>query len=589
MVHRTLPPLFIALIVFILLIGQFSVADASGHPQETGPGLTAVVTETGTISWSIDGIGTTGTGALQVDKPAGATVRKAYAAASSSPGQLMTNTSFLLNGSPIIWDASKTVFSGVINMTNFWADVTSIVKPVVDAADAGILDISAWDANYDNEALALIVIFDDPNQTVQNTVILMFGGQNPAGDTASMILANPINTSAAGFALDMSVGIAFGYQPGGQYSIIRVNDTLLTSAAGGFDDAAEAANNGNLATVGGVGDSNANPADPALTSASGGTDDELYNLIPFVQNGDTTLTTFTQNPSVDDNIFFIGYFVGANTALVDGGTLPALLSVSPDSGPITGGTPVTINGVNLAGVTSVSFGDTPVSIGSCSISANQVTCPTPAHDAAVVDVSVTTPAGTATLSSAFTYDEEGEGEPDDETEEEPETLPLTGFPVGGVTTLPVQPSEKLYSSSGMTLVIHDLSLRTEIVGVPLADQQWDVSWLGDSAGYLEGSAYPTWAGNTVLTGHVWDADNTAGIFADLKKLNYGDRIYILAFDHTYTYEVRENSLVRQSDVDSVFRPEELDWVTLLTCEGYSITSGDYTNRRVVKAVLVRVD
>ena len=48
-------------------------------------GFTPVVTETGLITLSIDGLGTaTATGTLQVQKPAGATVRRAFLAAHGS-------------------------------------------------------------------------------------------------------------------------------------------------------------------------------------------------------------------------------------------------------------------------------------------------------------------------------------------------------------------------------------------------------------------------------------------------------------------------------------------------------------------------
>lgn len=110
-----------------------------------------------------------------------------------------------------------------------------------------------------------------------------------------------------------------------------------------------------------------------------------------------------------------------------------------------------------------------------------------------------------------------------------------------------------------------------------------------SVGWLEGSAFPTWQGNTVLTGHVWNANNTPGVFAQLKNLKYGDRFHIRAFGQTYVYEVRENTrLWGSSRVEKVFKHEELDWMTLLTCEGYNPLTGKYLFRRMVRAVLVDV-
>jgi LPXTG-site transpeptidase (sortase) family protein len=145
----------------------------------------------------------------------------------------------------------------------------------------------------------------------------------------------------------------------------------------------------------------------------------------------------------------------------------------------------------------------------------------------------------------------------------PSTLPSTGFPMGHVTNLPPQPAEKAYAAySDLTLEIPSLGIKAPIVGVPKSNGTWDVSWLGNSVGWLEGSAFPTWAGNTVLTGHVWNADNTPGIFAAIKNLKYGDRFAIHAFGQTYIYEVRENTWVWGNSLSKVFKHEDYDWVTL---------------------------
>ena len=127
-----------------------------------------------------------------------------------------------------------------------------------------------------------------------------------------------------------------------------------------------------------------------------------------------------------------------------------------------------------------------------------------------------------------------------------------------------------------------------IVSVPFVGNNWDVSWLGESVGYLPGSAFPTWQGNTVLTGHVWDANNQPGLFADLKRLRFDDRIEIHAWGSTYIYTVRESRLVSPSALNIVMQHKERDWVTLLTCEDYRLSGDKYAFRRLVRAVLVDV-
>ncbi len=170
----------------------------------------------------------------------------------------------------------------------------------------------------------------------------------------------------------------------------------------------------------------------------------------------------------------------------------------------------------------------------------------------------------------------------------PSSLPETGFRHGEVTQLPKQPAAKAYAETAMLLEIPKLGLSTTIVGVPQAKDAWDVTWLGNSAGYLAGSAFPTWAGNTVITGHVWDAYNNPGIFAELKTLKYGDQVQIQAWGQTYTYEVRESKLVKSNNVNTVLQSEEYDWLTLITCEFYNPFNGEYLFRRAVRAVLVSV-
>ncbi len=171
----------------------------------------------------------------------------------------------------------------------------------------------------------------------------------------------------------------------------------------------------------------------------------------------------------------------------------------------------------------------------------------------------------------------------------PATLPDTGFVPMRLTRQPAQPPARAYTALDIGLQIPTLGVQTRIVGVPRTAEGWQVDWLGDQVGWLEGSAFPTWSGNTVLTGHVWDAFNQPGVFARLKTLRYGDEIRITAFGATYVYAVRENRLVRPSDVAAAWQHETQDWVTLITCEFYNPLGENYLFRRLVRAVLVRVE
>ncbi|HEY4667638.1 MAG TPA: class F sortase, partial [Anaerolineales bacterium] len=141
---------------------------------------------------------------------------------------------------------------------------------------------------------------------------------------------------------------------------------------------------------------------------------------------------------------------------------------------------------------------------------------------------------------------------------------------------------------GLSVEIPALGVQTDIVGVPLGPDGWDVTWLGDQAGYLAGTAFPTWTGNSVITGHVTLPSGGAGPFARLQELRFGDRIVVEAWGMRYIYEVREQKLVRP-DAPSIFRHEDLAWVTLVTCAGFDERTETYLWRSLVRAVLVGVE
>ena len=82
---------------------------------------------------------------------------------------------------------------------------------------------------------------------------------------------------------------------------------------------------------------------------------------------------------------------------------PTITSLSPATGYTSGGTSVTITGTDFTNATSVTFDTSP---GSFAVNSDtSITVTAPAHAAGVVNVSVTTPAGTSAANSAsrFTY------------------------------------------------------------------------------------------------------------------------------------------------------------------------------------------
>ncbi len=125
------------------------------------------------------------------------------------------------------------------------------------------------------------------------------------------------------------------------------------------------------------------------------------------------------------------------------------------------------------------------------------------------------------------------------------------------------------------------------MGVQIKDGGWDVSWLQDQVGWLNGTAYPTWKGNSVLTGHVVNADGRPGVFSKLKSLRLGEYIFVYNAGYRYTYQVTSNQLVDPGDV-AAFGHENESYLTLITCDSYNEKSGSYLLRVAVHAKLVDI-
>lgn len=162
----------------------------------------------------------------------------------------------------------------------------------------------------------------------------------------------------------------------------------------------------------------------------------------------------------------------------------------------------------------------------------------------------------------------------------------TGFEASVVTPLDVA-TRPDYAATGLTLTIPGIKVDSSIAGVKLKDGNWDVSWLVDQAGWLEGTAYPTWSGNSVLTAHVVNADGKPGLFSRLKFVKVGDYVFVYNGGYRYTYQVISNQSVQPDDI-RVLNHEEKPHLTLITCDRFDFETKTYLRRVVVRAVLVDV-
>jgi hypothetical protein len=269
--------------------------------------------------YSADGLGQNGPGGtLDADVPAGSTVQKAFLYGTyffvSDPDATQRTIDF--DGTMVETVKIGETSGGSLVTTR--ADVTAQVAAKVGSG-GGITSFTIGNDPSALNGLGLVVVYANASQP-ENTIAVLDGAASQAGDTATFVLASPLDKTVPGFQATMSLGSGQSYQDGqpghicapSQFSIVDVNSQRLTSCAGNFDDGA--GNDGALVTVGGVGDSTDNPADP---NSQTGTDDELYNLEPFLAQGATSIEINTSNPSGDDDLFLAVISISARATVTN--------------------------------------------------------------------------------------------------------------------------------------------------------------------------------------------------------------------------------------------------------------------------------
>ena len=274
-----------------LLTGLAIAAAAAAGPAHAA--LTSFQTFVGNYGVSTDGWGSTSqSGIISASVPAGATVVGAYLYTSTFTDSSLTGVGGSINGTNL--GSVTSLGSNNVGLTAGRYDVTSILKPTIDAGPGGIYDFRVTETSAAQDGYALVVVYHQASLAV-STVGILDGFSQTTGDSTAINFADPLNPAAPGFFAEMRLGI--GFSCCNQRSTVSVNGTVITENAGNNDDATEALSNGNLITVGGFDD----PFSTLLPSYEN--DHERYNLVDYISAGDTSIRIDTRNPSNDDNIF----------------------------------------------------------------------------------------------------------------------------------------------------------------------------------------------------------------------------------------------------------------------------------------------
>ena len=254
---------------------------------------------------STDGLGTDSIGTIQAEIPGGSIIEYAFlhvATRTFDNPFRPNNIGFEGVSVPITFLDNVQDTSSGINFETGRVDVTDIVASVVGNR-GGVFNFNVDETITGSpelvEGTSLTVIYSNPNSPEQSIFVWEGGLTGATPQTNFLTLDQPIDTSTPNFTAEMALGIQYGFLEDNQFSTIDVNGERLSSSAGDFNDGGSV--NGTLITVGGVGDSPDNPANPFENRDF--SDDEFYNLAPFLETGDNIIRLDTANPSNDDSIF----------------------------------------------------------------------------------------------------------------------------------------------------------------------------------------------------------------------------------------------------------------------------------------------
>jgi hypothetical protein len=183
------------------------------------------------------------------------------------------------------------------------------------------------------------------------------------------------------------------------YSVAIADPVFTPSPAAPPAGAVGVAYSAQLGTAGGT-------APYTYSSPSGLPNGVSLNSAGLLSGTPTANGTYTITYSVKDSTTSSagGSYTQPQSVTFVVSSVPTVSAVSPTTGPVTGGTSVTITGTNLSGATGVSFGGTAAT-GFTVNSATSITATAPVGSAGTVDIAVTSAAGTSAVSAAdkFTY------------------------------------------------------------------------------------------------------------------------------------------------------------------------------------------
>ncbi len=337
-------------------------------------------------------------------------------AAAPNTGTTAGGTSVVITGA--FFTGATSVKFGTAAAENFTVNNDGQITAVAPAGAAGTVDIAVTTAN------GVSATVNADHYTYVTEAIPTVSAVNPSSGPANG--GNTVTITGTGFSNDIKV--MFGNTPwlGGSFTPTQITASVPPGALGTVDvtvvNAAGASpinNSDHYTYVSSV------PTVIGVAPASGGLGGGYVLFISGTNFNTATGVMFGTTPAASFSIQG-GGSIGAIappgaagavdiTVITPSGTsavsaadkftfvAPTVTQVTPSTGPVTGGTQVTITGAGFTGATAVNFGSVLGSISN--ISDTQITVTAPAQAAGVVDVTVVTPQATSATgpNDKYTY------------------------------------------------------------------------------------------------------------------------------------------------------------------------------------------
>jgi autotransporter-associated beta strand protein len=411
----------------VWIIGANFVAGATTVDFGGNP-ATSVVVESPTWITATSPAGTAGTVDVTVTTSAGPSPISSadqfiygavptVAAISAAEGPVAGGTSLWIIGTD--FSAATAVDFAATPASNVEVVSDTLITATSPAGTAGTVDVTVVNPVGASATSAADQFTYDSVPTV--TAISSSAGPLVGGTPVTITGANFTASATVDFGITPAIAVTVmsstqisATSPGGTPGTVDV--TVATPGGASATSAADQFTYDDVPTVTAI-SSGAGPFSGGTAVTISGTNFVAPAMVDFGASGATGVTVVsptqitatspagTAGAVVDVTVVTAGG--NSDTSPADQFTyagVPAVTGVSPAAGPLAGGTLVTISGTNFVSPATVDFGATAAS-GITVVSPTQITATSPAGAVGTVHVSVATPGGTSTTSSAdqFTY------------------------------------------------------------------------------------------------------------------------------------------------------------------------------------------